>query len=109
MPTHPRCWWCRALVGDHLLVKANELQGFSEGRRMTGFSLPVSTRVVCQARLVWVTLLVALRVLQLQRVCEEFTFHLSVSGRPGWWKLISSHKSFRVPVHSCKLNASKCQ
>lgn len=73
------------------------------------FSLPVSTRVVCQARLVWVILLVARWVLQLQRVWEEFTFHPSISGRPGSWKLTGSHKSFHVPVHSCKLNASKLQ
>lgn len=31
-PMHPMCWWCRALVGDHLLVKASKLQGFFGGR-----------------------------------------------------------------------------
>lgn len=31
-PMHPRRWWCRALVRDHLLVKADKVQGFFEGR-----------------------------------------------------------------------------
>ena len=32
VPVLPRRWWCRVSVGDHLLVKANKLQGFFEGR-----------------------------------------------------------------------------
>lgn len=66
VPVHARCWWCRALVGDHLLLKATKLQGLFEGRWITGVFLPVSTCAVCQARLVWVISLVALWVLQLQ-------------------------------------------
>lgn len=97
------------IIGDHLLFKANKLQGFFEGRCVTRFSLPVSTCVVCQARLVWVILLVACWVLQLQRLCEEFTFHLSILGRSGLWKLISSYESFDVLVHSCELRASEVQ
>lgn len=31
VPMHPMCWWCRAEVGDHLLVKASKLQGCPEG------------------------------------------------------------------------------
>lgn len=53
-------------------------------------------------------LLVACWVLQLQGACEEFGFHVSVSGRPGPWELINTHKSFHVPVNYCKLSAPKC-
>lgn len=97
------------IIGDHRLFKANKLQGFFEGRCVTRFSLPLSTCVVCQAHLVWVILLVACWVLQLERSCEEFTFRLSVSGRPDLWKLISSYESFDVLVHSGELCASKPQ
>lgn len=59
-------WCCRALAGDHLLLKATKSQGLFEGRWIAGFSLPMSTCAVCQAHLVWVILLVAGWVLQLQ-------------------------------------------